>query len=110
MAGIGKFADVLARAHASSAPRSRRPACPSLHRSCTFERNTCQSTGFRSQSADSLFVYRPPVTPRRAQAESWRQATALHVTDTPDARTWHFRTRERTYMSNNFIDTPRTAK
>jgi hypothetical protein len=48
--------------------------------------------------------------PGAARVETWRQTTALRVTNTSDARTWYFRTHEGVFMFNNFIDTPRARQ
>jgi hypothetical protein len=111
MAGVDEFADVLANAHRSFRTALAAADLPLASLFIHLGMQYLPINGFfdlKPQTHFSYIDYRK--LPGAAQAERWRQTTALRVTNTSDARTWYFRTYEGVYMFNNFIDTPRARE
>ena len=110
MAGLGKFADVLASAHATF--RAALTAADLAPR-CTVPAPGTQYLPVNGFSISSRrLIVRISTTgnsPAVPKPKAVGRPPALHVTNTSDARPWYFRTRERTCTFNNFIGTPRTA-
>ena len=111
MAGVDKFADVLASAHTTFRTALAAADLPLASLFLHLGTQYLPINGFfdlKPQSHFSYIDYRK--LPGAAQAERCRQTTVLRVTTTSDARTWYFRTHEGIYMFNNFIDTPRARE
>lgn len=108
LAEAGKFAEVLARAHKAFRTALTAADLPIASLFMHLGTRYLPLNGvfdLKPQAHFSYVDYRK--LPGAAHAEKWRQTTALRVTNTCDARTWYFRTREGIFMFNNFIDTPR---
>lgn len=111
MAGIGEFAAVLASAHKTFRAALAVADLPLASLFMHLGTQYLPIDGFldlKPQTHFSYIDYRK--LPGAAQAETWRQTTALRVSNTSDARTWYFRTYEGLFMFNNFIDTPRARE
>ena len=110
MAGIDKFADVLASAHASFRSALAAADLPLAALFLHLGTQYLPINGFFDLKPQAHFSYIDYRKLPGAQDEKKRQTTALRVTNTCDARTWYFRTHEGVFMFNNFIDTPAPAK
>jgi len=110
MAGIDKFADVLASAHASFRSALAAADLPLAALFLHLGTQYLPINGFFDLKPQAHFSYIDYRKLPGAQDEKKRQTTALRVTNTCDARTWYFRTHEGIFMFNNFIDTPRARE
>lgn len=111
MAGVDEFAHVLASAHRSFRTALAAADLPLASLFMHLGTRYLPINGFfdlKPQTHFSYIDYRK--LPGAARVETWRQTTALRVTNTSDARTWYFRTHEGVFMFNNFIDTPRARQ
>jgi hypothetical protein len=111
VAGTDKFADVLASAHATFRAALAAADLPLAALFLHLGTQYLPINGFFDLKPQTHFSY---IDYRKlsvgAHSQSWRQTTALRVTNTCDARTWYFRTHEGIFMFNNFIDTPRARE
>ncbi len=111
LAGPDKFAEVLAGAHKAFRAALTAADLPIVSLFTHLGTRYLPLNGFfdlKPQTHFSYVDYRK--LPGAAHTEKWHQTTALRVTNTSDARTWYFRTREGIFMFNNFIDTPRARE
>ena len=111
MAGVDKFAEVLAAAQRSFHTALTAADLPIASLFMQLGTQYLPIRGLFDLKPQTHFSYIDYCKlPGADHVEKWRQTTALRVTNTSDARTWYFRTHEGIFMFNNFIDTPRARE